>query len=796
MECVGHPLDEFAILAAAICTGKHVSIMLNAMEFWTSREDSDWEKCDIYFAYIGDEVFIPIERLDMSLLNRVAQRVSLGDTSCVRPKRGRKKKIVTPTEETTTGVKELKNGIGKQKAKELKANIIEAESSEPKRRGWKRKNNDETSKQERKDVVKGKTKGLKEKKRYETSTAETLERGHKPPIQENENVVKRKRGRPKKRVITDNIKNDDDDADVFCEQHKPKRKLYNRESKSKGRVFIKALTGKNRNGKKGKKHDLETELNDIDIMIKNMGTAETSIVGVSNVEQCNLQVASTHQTEEGNKEHKELYQRNLEEIEDDIVTDGVVTFGVGGSKENEESTDGAVTDGVGGSKENEEFTDGAVTDGVGGSKENEEFTDGAVTDGVGGSKENEESTDGAVTDGVGGSKENEESTDGAVTDSVGGSKENEESTDGAVTDGVGGSKENEESMDGAVTDGVGGSKENEESTDGAVTDDNRDSTDSTNNTEGTITIDEHFSKVCSTCPSNTESESLSPSSSNKKESVAENSKVEMKEKTEGQKKRRRLRMKIKRKSKNQIDYKEETDGSDQTGSNKKSETCDSETEEEETKRVDIKYATKNKTEKKKMGKGRKDSLVVKTITIAKQKSKKYKCIESACDEIFNDMKEWVKHINNEHKLQEYSCTICGHKTKSKDKYEKHTMAHEEKQNKWKCSVCSKTFTYKCYLQRHELIHTDEKKYECTDPDCQKKEAGKFKHKADFIRHMEKHSGKSFKCKICESVWPSKKDRYEHERSVHRPLKECQNEKCHYFTKDPKMLIKHKMNCKK
>ena len=334
-----------------------------------------------------------------------------------------------------------------------------------------------------------------------------------------------------------------------------KRKLYNRESKSKGRVFIKALTGKNRNGKKGKKHDLETELNDIDIMIKNMGTAEMSIVGDSNVEQCNLQVASTHQTEEGNKEHKELYQRNLEEIEDDIVTDEVVTFGVGGSKENEEFTDGAATDGDGGSKENEEFTDGAVTDGVGGSKENEELTDGAVTDGVGGSKENEELTDGAVTDGVGGSKENEESTDGTVTDDN--------------------------------TDGVGGSKENEESTDGTVTDDNRDSTDSTNNTEGAITIDEHFSKVCSTCPSNTESESSSSSSSNEKESVAENSKVEMKEKTEGQKKRRRLRMKIKRKSKKQIDYKEETDGSDQTGSEKKSETCDSETE-EETKRVDIK----------------------------------------------------------------------------------------------------------------------------------------------------------------------------------------------------------------
>ena len=137
MEFVGHPLDEFGILAAAICTGKHVGIMLNTMEFWTSRDDSDWENCDIYFAYIGDEVFIPIERLDMSLLNRVAQQVPLDDPLCVKPKRGCKKKSVTSTEETMTGDKERKNGTGKQKANELKAKIVESASSQPKRRGWK-----------------------------------------------------------------------------------------------------------------------------------------------------------------------------------------------------------------------------------------------------------------------------------------------------------------------------------------------------------------------------------------------------------------------------------------------------------------------------------------------------------------------------------------------------------------------------------------------------------------------------------------------------------------------------------
>ena len=125
------------------------------MEFWKSRDDSDWENCDIYFAYIRDEVFIPIERLDMSLLNRAAQQVPLD----VKPKRGCKKKSVTSTEETMTGDKERKNGTGKQKANELKAKIVESASSQPKRRGQKRKNNDDTSKPEIEDVVKGKTRG-------------------------------------------------------------------------------------------------------------------------------------------------------------------------------------------------------------------------------------------------------------------------------------------------------------------------------------------------------------------------------------------------------------------------------------------------------------------------------------------------------------------------------------------------------------------------------------------------------------------------------------------------------------
>ena len=155
MECAGYPLDEFGILTAAICTGKHIGIMLNAMEFWTSRDNNDWKNCDIYFAYIGDEVFIPIERLDMSFLNRVAQQVPLHDTFSVKQKRGCKQKSDTSTEEKMTGDKKRKNSKGKQKANEMESKIAESPSSEPKRRGRKRKNNDDTSKPEIRNVMKG-----------------------------------------------------------------------------------------------------------------------------------------------------------------------------------------------------------------------------------------------------------------------------------------------------------------------------------------------------------------------------------------------------------------------------------------------------------------------------------------------------------------------------------------------------------------------------------------------------------------------------------------------------------------
>ena len=55
----------------------------------------------------------------------------------------------------------------------MKAKIVESALSQPKRRGWKRKNNDDTSKPKIEDVVKGKTRGRKPKRGDEIANAET-----------------------------------------------------------------------------------------------------------------------------------------------------------------------------------------------------------------------------------------------------------------------------------------------------------------------------------------------------------------------------------------------------------------------------------------------------------------------------------------------------------------------------------------------------------------------------------------------------------------------------------------------
>ena len=162
MDSIGNPLDELGILTVAVCTGKDVAIMLNGLEFWTTRVNNDWQNCEMYFAYIGDNVFVPIECVAIDILNKVAQKVPLKVE--VKKRRGRKPKITLDEEKEA---KEKK--IGRGRGKSGKNSVVEpVEPVEPKRRGRKRKSEtkqerimDEKSCAEAVNVKRENKKGLK-----------------------------------------------------------------------------------------------------------------------------------------------------------------------------------------------------------------------------------------------------------------------------------------------------------------------------------------------------------------------------------------------------------------------------------------------------------------------------------------------------------------------------------------------------------------------------------------------------------------------------------------------------------
>ena len=323
------------------------------------------------------------------------------------------------------------------------------------------------------------------------------------------------------------------EANMVNTNKKQKQKLYTRESKDKEKQFIKYVIGKNKkvnSTKRGMKFDLESELNDIDVMLDEMNTggkgltkdSTDEVVDLNKQDDMEVEVeaigictfGSNHETNEGNeieikRENKEI-THNISQQVTDSQEEKEITHNVGqrvtDGQEEKEITDNIgqqVTDG----QEEKEITDNVdktITDGKGG----KQITDNVnkITDGKGG-KQVTDNVDKTISDGEG-RKQITDNVD-KITDGEGG-KQITDNVDKTITDGEGG-KQVTENID-KITDGEGGKqiavREKEDS----------DDTESGDETDP-ISIDKSFSKVCSTFPSNPESSS----SNNEKEDTEEES---------------------------------------------------------------------------------------------------------------------------------------------------------------------------------------------------------------------------------------------------------------------------------
>ena len=77
IEKDGNPIDELGLILAAKTIQKHIAVMLNGFIWWSTREDGDWTKCEVLFAYCGKMKFMLIEQVPMHILNMAADSVGL-----------------------------------------------------------------------------------------------------------------------------------------------------------------------------------------------------------------------------------------------------------------------------------------------------------------------------------------------------------------------------------------------------------------------------------------------------------------------------------------------------------------------------------------------------------------------------------------------------------------------------------------------------------------------------------------------------------------------------------------------
>lgn len=87
-------------------------------------------------------------------------------------------------------------------------------------------------------------------------------------------------------------------------------------------------------------------------------------------------------------------------------------------------------------------------------------------------------------------------------------------------------------------------------------------------------------------------------------------------------------------------------------------------------------------------------------------------------------------------------------------HERESCRREEKKNlkSYQCKMCNKVFPSKCRLVRHEVVHTGKKPYECEL--CKKS----FPYRSGLNRHYRTHSGNPvYECAICKKLYISEVD---------------------------------------
>lgn len=97
------------------------------------------------------------------------------------------------------------------------------------------------------------------------------------------------------------------------------------------------------------------------------------------------------------------------------------------------------------------------------------------------------------------------------------------------------------------------------------------------------------------------------------------------------------------------------------------------------------------------------------------------CKEPGCTKGYFSMGNLIAHFNTVHlRRRPFKCDVpdCQMTFSSSSHLNKHKLRHSSKRD-FLCTVCGKDFKLRYSLQNHLLTHTDERRYECKQPDCGK-----------------------------------------------------------------------------
>lgn len=147
-----------------------------------------------------------------------------------------------------------------------------------------------------------------------------------------------------------------------------------------------------------------------------------------------------------------------------------------------------------------------------------------------------------------------------------------------------------------------------------------------------------------------------------------------------------------------------------------------------------------------------------------------------CSKSFSTLTSYKEHLtlhSDDRDKMQLKCPECGKWLKNKRCLKSHLLLHTS--NEQKCQLCDYITKKEKLMKNHMMTkHSEEKRFKCDHPECDKS----FKVKRALTIHLQQHEGKtsSRKCEFCGREFANSTNYYTHRKNLHSKELQEMNEK--------------------